>query len=328
MLGMRRTVFVVPDALAPVVHAACTRTIAVRERRRNLQFLASAGIADPESWLAETERRTLRVLAELGEATGAELAAAEPRLRERIVLSQGKSYGGPANVTTRVLLVLAAQGRIVRGRPRGGWTSGQFRWSPTQRWLPDGMPELDQAVAQAELVRAWLSRFGPGTAADLQWWAGLPAGDVVRALAVVGAVRVDLDGGTGYVLPDDVEPSGAEALARESGGHDGHRAVLLPALDPTVMGWQQRDWYLGEHAAALFDRTGNAGPTLWWGGQVVGGWGQRPDGEIAVRFLQDAGREARTSAEEAAAGLRAWLGDVRIAPRARGRSPVEAEVTA
>jgi hypothetical protein len=202
------------------------------------------------------------------------------------------------------------------------------------------MPELDPAGAQAELVRAWLSRFGPGTAADLQWWAGLPAGGVARALAAVGAVQVDLDGVTGYVLPDDVEASDLDRADLDRADLDradldradldpGCRgAVLLPALDPTVMGWQQRDWYLGGHAASLFDRTGNAGPTVWWGGRVIGGWGQRSDGEIAVRLLEDAGREARTSAEGAAADLRAWLQDVRIAPRARGRSPVEAEVTA
>src|ERR1700754_462603 len=39
MLGMRRTVFVVPVDLAPVVQAACTRAIAARERRKTEQFL-------------------------------------------------------------------------------------------------------------------------------------------------------------------------------------------------------------------------------------------------------------------------------------------------
>ena len=39
MLGMRRTIFVLPVELAPVVQAACTRAIAVRERRKTEQFL-------------------------------------------------------------------------------------------------------------------------------------------------------------------------------------------------------------------------------------------------------------------------------------------------
>ncbi len=326
MLGMRRTMFVVPDAFAPVVHAACTRTIADRERRRNLQFLASAGFDDPQTWLAETERRTVQVLADLGEATGAELAAAEPRLREQIVFAEGKSYGGAANVTSRVLLVLAAEGRIVRGRPQGSWTSGQFRWSLIERWLPGGMPELDPDRARAELVRAWLSRFGPGTPADLQWWTGLPARDIARALATVGAVGVDLDDVTGVLLPDDLDDV-LDSSPESSDAGTGH-AMLLPALDPTVMGWQARDWYLGDHSPALFDQTGNAGPTVWWGGRVIGGWGQRADGEVAFRLLEDVGREAEQAVAEAAARLSQWLGPVRIAPRARRRSPVEAELIA
>ena len=69
-------------------------------------------------------------------------------------------------------------------------------------------------------------------------------------------------------------------------------AALLPALDPTPMGWQARDWYLGPHGAALFDRTGNIGPTVWYQGRIVGGWARRADGEIVYRLLEKLGREA------------------------------------
>ena len=55
------------------------------------------------------------------------------------------------------------------------------------------------------------------------------------------------------------------------------------------MGWAERDWYLGPHGAALFDSSGNAGPTVWWEGRVVGGWSQRPDGEIVFELLEDVG---------------------------------------
>ena len=44
MLGMRRTVFVVPTDLAPVVHAACTRSIAAQERRKLIQLFEQAGV--------------------------------------------------------------------------------------------------------------------------------------------------------------------------------------------------------------------------------------------------------------------------------------------
>jgi hypothetical protein len=101
---------------------------------------------------------------------------------------------------------------------------------------------------------------------------------------------------------------------------------LLPALDPSAMGWTERGWYLGDHRAALFDRSGNIGPTVWWDGQIVGGWAQRRDGEVVVRLLQDMGADAAGAIDVEAARLRAWLGDIRVTPRFR--TPLERELVA
>jgi hypothetical protein len=230
-------------------------------------------------------------------------------------MAEGKSYAARQSVVTRVLLVLAAEGRIARGRPRGSWISGQYRWSLIESWLPGGMAEWSTEAAQAELVRRWLAAFGPGTVADLRWWTGLTAGEVKRALAAVGAVEVDLDGVAGLVLADDLAPPPpAEPWV-----------ALLPALDPTVMGWSGRDWYLGEHGPTLFDRNGNAGPTVWWDGRIVGGWASRKDGEVAVRLLEDVGADAAAAVEAAAGGLADWLGPVRVTPRFR--TPLERELS-
>jgi hypothetical protein len=174
-------------------------------------------------------------------------------------------------------------------------------------WLPGGLGHLDRADAQATLVRRWLRCFGPAPLDDLVWWTGWTKADTRRALATVAAVEVELDDepGLGLVLPDDLEPDPAvEAWA-----------ALLPALDPTVMGWAQRGWYLGEHRHALFDRNGNAGPTVWWDGRIVGGWALRKDGEVRVRLLEDAGAEASSAIEREVQRLSAWLGPVRFTPR-------------
>ena len=80
------------------------------------------------------------------------------------------------------------------------------------------------------------------------------------------------------------------------------------------MGWKERDWYLGAHGPTLFDRNGNAGPTVWWEGRVVGGWAQRKDGEIAYRLLERVGSDARAAIEREAERLQEWLGDVRCRP--------------
>ena len=92
------------------------------------------------------------------------------------------------------------------------------------------------------------------------------------------------------------------------------------------MGWSQRAWYVGEHAAALFDRSGNIGPTVWCDGRIVGGWAQRAGGEVVVRLLEDIGTAAAARRRQEAARLTAWIGPVRVTPRFR--TPLERELIA
>jgi hypothetical protein len=318
LLGMRRTVFVTSLETAPVILAACSRAVAARERRRLVTLLAESGVADdPEPWLKDVEDAALRALTARGEATAAELAGDDPRLQAQIVLSRGKAYEGRAGVASRVLFLLAADGRAVRGRPLGSWPSSQYRWAPLETWCPGGLPEWPADEAEVELARRWLAAFGPATADDLRWWAGWSAGQVKRALARLDPAEVDLDGAAGLVLPDDLDPVPPPEPW----------AALLPPLDTTPMGWSQRDWFLGPHGSRLFDRTGNVGPTVWWDGRVIGGWASRPGGEIAVRFLEDAGADAVAAVEAAAEQLAARLGPARVTARGRVPSPVEQELT-
>lgn len=313
MLGMRRTMFVVPVELAPAIQASCTRAVAQVQRRRYVKALVDAGVAD-DDWWRDVEESTARALTARGEATGAQLSADEPRLRTSMTIADGKPYQAQQNITSWVLFMLAADGRIVRGRPRGSWTSSQWSWSPVESWLPGGLEQLTIEEASVELVRCWLAAFGPGTISDLRWWTGWTAGQVKQALAEIEPVEVDLDGETGLVLPDDLEPVPAPAPW----------VALLPALDPTAMGWSGRSWYLGQHAPALFDRSGNVGPTVWCDGRIVGGWAQRADGEITYRLLEDIGSEGAAAIAATAARLGAWIGPARVTPRFR--TPLEREL--
>ena len=315
MLGMRRTVFVIPAALVPVIQSACTDQIAERLRRQLTQVVQEAGIApDAASWLREVGEAAVAVLAERGSATGAELAEAEPRLRTQIIAAADNPYGGSVNLTTRLLTLLSAEGLIVRGRPRGGWTSTQFSWSVVQ-----DRTALTAADARTELARRWLSAFGPAQASDLQWWTGWTAGQVKQVLGHLEIAAVDLDGVAGIMLAAD-----AATLDESLNAPTEPWPALLPALDPTAMGWRERGWYVGDHTAALFDRSGNIGPTAWWDGRIVGGWAQRKDGEVAVRLLEDVGTEASAAIAAEAQRLQEWIGPARITPRFR--TPLEREL--
>ncbi|GAB3492519.1 winged helix DNA-binding domain-containing protein [Amycolatopsis cihanbeyliensis] len=318
MLGMRRTMFVVPTGVAPVVQAGCTADIARKQRKLLVRHLGEQGypenVPEPEAWLAEVSDATERALLARGAATAQQLAEDEPRLRQRLLMSPGKPYAATPNVTSRVLFQLAAEGRIVRGRPRGSWLSSQYEWSPMAAWLPGGLAEPDEHQARVELARRWLYAYGPARIGDLRWWTGWTAGQTGKALAEIGPAEVDLDGTPGLVLPDDLEPVATPAPW----------VALLPELDPTPMGWSERGWFLGEYGPRLFDRNGNIGPTVWSDGRIVGGWTQRPDGEVGYRLLEDIGGEAEAAVEAKADRLREWFGEVRLVPRFR--TPLEREL--
>jgi hypothetical protein len=305
-LCMRRTMFVVPLDLVPVVQAACTDALVPNQRKRVVDLLESNGITrDGRRWLRRVEAETVAALDELGEATATELAKLVPALSVQLREGEGTRWATSVGVSTRVLFLLSLEQRVVRGRPKGRWTSSQHRWAPMDTWFPDGIPSMPPAAARAELVRRWLGRFGPATTADVQWWAGWPLGQTRTALAAAEAVEVALDAGTGWVLAGDLGPARSPRTW----------VALLPALDSTTMGWKERSWYLGEHGAALFDRNGNAGPTVWVDGRIVGGWIQRADGEVVVELLEDVGREAAASVAREADALATRLGDVRVKPR-------------
>jgi hypothetical protein len=305
MLAMRRTMFVVPVEDAPTVQAAASVGVARTERKRNEDLVAMLGVDDTAGWLGEAGAATLAALERLGEATAQELTAEVPALREKVRVNVGKRYEGDIGMSSRVLLLLGLEGKVVRARPRGTWISSQYRWAPLAGWLGGPLAELPVEEAQAELARAWLARFGPGTETDLRWWTGWTARATRAALATIGAVEVDLDGDRGFVLPDDLEPTPPPE----------HWIALLPSLDPTTMGWKVRDWYLGPHKDALFDTSGNAGPTIWVDGRIVGGWAIRPSGEVVTKLLEDVGRDVSLAIDAEAERLTEWLQAARVVPR-------------
>jgi Winged helix DNA-binding domain len=307
-LAMRRTMFVVPTTMAALLQSASSDAVAATERRRLAKQLETDGVAaDGSAWLDEVIPLVVAELQQRGEATAAELNAAIEPMRAQLTLAPGKRYEAVVNAGTRVLVLAAAEGRIVRGRPIGSWVSTQYRWAPMSAWRRGVVPPLPTvAAAREELARRWLSTFGPASSGDLQWWTGWGKRDTNAALGAIGAVEVTVDPGVqAFVVPGD------EAPVRDPKPW----VALLPSLDPTAMGWKARDWYLGPHKDDCFDTMGNIGPTVWVDGRIVGGWAQRTDGEIVVCYLEGVDGGAETAIEDERAALQAWLGETRYTPR-------------
>ena len=319
VIAFRRTVFAVPLDFAPACFAGAADTVARNERRVFHKLLVDTGVTDdPEAWLLRAEAAALEVVRAHDEVTSADLAAADPILATRLELAPGTKYATNQGVGSRLLNLLSAQGHVVRARPKGGWTSTQFRWVAVERWAASLAERVDPATATTRIARAWLHAYGPASPDDLQWWTGWTKTRMREALAFVDTVEVDLDGLPGLMLSGDDEsvPTPDSWVA------------LLPALDPSAMGWKHRDFCLGPHREQLYDVNGNAGPTVWADGRVVGGWAQRDDGEVVVRLLDDVGTETSARIAQRAAELTTMLGDVRLKARARGWTPVEHELRA
>ena len=303
-LAMRRTLFVFPRDLLPAAWGSASARVATQLRARLVKEVEAGGIAtDGSAWLDAARGAVLARLAEDGELSAQELRDQVPELAGRLDMAVGKSYGANVPIAPRVLTQLAVETEIVRGRNAGHWRTSRPLWTLMRGWLGEEPAPLKSDEGYAELVARWLATFGPGTATDVQWWLGGTAGAVKQALAAVGAVQVALDGDeVGWVLPDDLEPDGgAEPWA-----------ALLPVLDPTVMGWKDRSFYLGPHGEALFDRNGNAGSTAWWDGRIVGCWVQDPDGVVHVDLLEEVDAAGRAALDHEAARLTAWLDGTRV----------------
>jgi hypothetical protein len=267
------------------------------ERPMPLQFrggglLAHAGLCDEEeagALLADLHRRVLAVVAEDGPLTTQQIGQKVPEFQARIRHDVGKAYEGEFSIGSRLMGDMCARGLLVRTRPRGTWRSSLYEYAALSDWLPEvGLEAVTLEGARAWLVRRYLAAFGPATLDDVQWWTGLSKGEAEEALnaSASAVVEVAIEGlGNGYLmLADDAE------RLRDFTPSDGPHVFLLPGLDPYIMGYRDRRRFLSpEHRKKVFDRAGNAVPTVWANGRVVGVWGQRKDGQVFRELFEPVG---------------------------------------
>jgi len=268
----------------------------------SVHLAVAARTAGGGASVADIEEETSAALARLGEARTTELTPEVPALKRTVRYGGTSKWAADVGLSSRIVLLLTCDGRIVRTRPRGTWTSTQHRYA----LAPAAGEPMETAEAQAELARRWLTAFGvvsSGPVGDLKRWAGWTVAATKRALAAA---------------PADTEPP--DAVDAEPW------AALVPSLDPTMMGWKDRSWYLGGLAPQLFDRNGNAGPTIWWSGRVVGGWAQRSTGEVVTRVLVDIGRDGAAAVEAEAARLQGWLDGAGAVVKPRFPTPLQKEL--
>lgn len=181
-LAMRRTLFACPRDLLPAVWGSASARVADAEQRRICAAIERAGLADDgAAWL---ERACAAALERLGDGPGCstqQLRAQVPQIQGVVPMSPGKAYGRDVPVAGWVCTLLGLRGLIVRGTNDGGWRASRHAWVTTQRWLGRPPEPLSPEQGYARIVAAWLWTFGPGTAADVQWWLGATKTAAARA---------------------------------------------------------------------------------------------------------------------------------------------------
>ncbi len=305
--AMRETLFVFPRDLVPAAWGSASARIASAYRKRFIKDLERWGpVPEGEGadWLRAAEHAVLDHLADGVPRSSVLLREEVPEVGGVLVQAPDKSWGGKVATAPKVLAQLSMDGLVARAGNAGAWYASRPTWTTTVYWWGGEVPDaLEAREGYAELVRRWLWSYGPGTVEDIAWWLGGTKTAVRAALADLDAQSVALeDGSVGWLRPDDLDPVASSEPW----------VALLPLLDPTVMGWKGRDFFLGAYGPQLFDSVGNAGTTVWVDGRVVGAWVQDAGGIVELRLLEEVAPAAYDALRAEARRLTAWLDGQRV----------------
>lgn len=157
----------------------------------------------------------------------------------------------------------AYQGHLVFG-PNSG---PNVTFVSPRHWLGD-FPELDTAEARLEILRRYLSVYGPATPGDFASWWGATRADARKLFQALSAevIPVSVDGWDARVLHPDVD---ALQAAQPS------MAVrLLPSFDPYTLGLRRNgaSALSAVYKGRVFRQQGWISAVVLAGGYVVGVW--------------------------------------------------------
>jgi len=187
-----------------------------------------------------------------------------------------------------------------------------FRHAPTTdpwsfgrhpAFLPCTVAADDEAAATAELVRRYLTAFGPATVADMSQFTILKRSALREAIASMADV-VAVSG-----------PDGSQLLDVDSGDHrpDAEMAMLPPRLlgmwDSVLLAYEDRSRVIpDQHRPHVIRRNGDVLPTVLVDGLVRGVWRASADA-IEVRALDPLDDATLDDLDHEARELRGLLAD-------------------
>lgn len=251
---MRKTLHTLPLPLAAAAHAA---TLRFRERDA-LRGVVNAGISQ----------------ASIAAATDAivELLSSGPLFHRRIE-AQLDAAAIPVPVTRLALKLAWERGTLAYLNQSPGWNREVRVFALTADAYPNLDTRLDTGTAVAQLMAAYIDRYGPVSIRDATWWSALSRTAVVDGMhqAAIKLVELITPWTTSplYMSADRfAEFADAPPMDCATGvGLLAHEDVALKAY------FETRCRYMGALApSAAFNQIGEVLPTVIVDGQVVGTW--------------------------------------------------------
>jgi hypothetical protein len=255
---VRKTVYVLPKELLSTAFSA-TKSMVELTSKRYIQYL---GVTEQD--YTELSQQIIRLL------KGKGLTAKKIKTK----------LGTDLNVSA-VMNLMCDQGLLIRGNPKNGWKSNLHTYYLFHDYFPDvNLNQSNKKDAIELLVQHYIASFGPVTENDIIWWTGLTKTLIQDALKKLEVVSVNVEGleGSFLLLKSDTTLKGASPRSRV--------VNLLPALDSYIMGYTERKRFIAhQYYNNVFDRSGNAAPTILVEGKVVGVWDFIADKKPAVKIL-------------------------------------------
>jgi len=246
---MRSTLYILTKDMIPVAYAA-TNGIVEKNSRKYAEF---RGVS------SQQYEELSRAISQL--VKGRELSVFEIKKALQTQIDMPS-----------VLNLMCDQGLLVRGRREKGWRDKNHKYSIFREYFPDlELTKYHESEATTLLLLQYLKSFGPVTENDIPWWTGLTKTRVRQALNDLKQQisRLEIADLSGDFI---VASSDLDAIGKPF--HGKKRIInLLPTLDPYLMGYRDRERYLDPSKYDfVFDRSGNAAPTIMLDGGVIGVW--------------------------------------------------------
>jgi hypothetical protein len=202
-----------------------------------------------------------------------------------------------------VINLMCDSGLLIRSTPKAGWRSNLHTYQSMDKYFPGlDLFSIPEYGARKEVVKQYIASFGPVSTIDISWWTGFTKTEIRKIVddikKEITEVNIADRSHRYYILKSHEKPLRSTKLGKKP------YVILLPILDPYIMGYKVRDRYLDDkYFKFIFDRSGNATSSILVNGKIAGVWSLEENLESIVKIhlfkkaLKDIKSEIRNKAK-------------------------------